>query len=149
MEYCGRSLTGGVEAVDMIERCLDYRRVKRLASWPLCISDTMYYLIDVENGEDIGVWFFHPNGDAFQVHACMKDRHRGRRAARSVKECFRWMFTNTDTKRIVAAIPDAYREVCYMARHVGMSFAGVDGRAFRCYTLDRQTFEKEENHASS
>jgi len=126
----------------MIERCFDYRRVKRLAKWPLCVSDEVYYLIDVEDGEDIGVWFFHPNNDAFQVHASMKEGNRGRRAAQSVRECFRWMFAHTKTKKIIAAIPKDYREVHVMARHVGMTFDGIDVRDFRCYSLDKMAFEQ-------
>jgi len=126
----------------MIERCLDYRRVKRLAPWPLCISDTVYYLVDVEEGEDIGVWFFHPNNNSLQIHVNMKEGHRGRRAAQSGRECFGWMFEHTSTKKIVAAIPKDYREVHVMARHVGMTFDGIDARGCRCYSLDRLTFEQ-------
>ncbi len=131
----------------MIERSMDFRRIKRLAPWALCISDKVYYLIDSVNGEDVGIWLFHPNSGGFQVHAYMTEGHRGRRAAQSVRECFTWIFTHTDAKKIVAAIPRTYKEVHVMARHVGMKFDGFDTRTFRCYSLDKRTFEQEKSNA--
>lgn len=127
----------------MIERCFDLRRVKRLADWDLCISRKIIYLIDTEDGKDIGLWTFYPRKNGYVVHADMDKDHRGVRAAKSASDSFEWIFKHTDAEIIIAEIPIKYRKVHVMARHVGMNFDGVGMRGFRCYSLAKQTLMKQ------
>lgn len=115
----------------MIEHTRDFRRVKRLASWPIFISPETYYLIDVEDGKDIGAWMFTPRDGALTVHAAMKVG--GARAAESAREAFQWIFGHTSHESIFAVVPEGHRHVQAMACHVGMEFYAVDGDGCRCY----------------
>lgn len=124
----------------MIERCFDLRRVKHLADWELCISQKIIYLVDVEDGKDVGVWAFHTYKDGYMVHASMGEGYRGARAAKSLLDSFKWMFTHTSTGIIFAEIPIAFRKVHFIVRHVGMRFDGIEAESLRCYSLTKQAF---------
>ena len=124
----------------MIERCFDLRRVKRLADWDLCISRRLIYLVEVEDGEDVGVIVFVPTPGGFMTHVELGKKCRGTRAAQIVRDCFKWVFTHTDAETIFADIPVPFRRVHFMARHVGMRFDGIDADVLRCYSLTKQAF---------
>ena len=127
----------------MIERSQEYRRIKRVSGWPnLAVSPKVFYLIDSDGGKDAGVWVFHPQHNALQVHVAMDRRHRGKYAVASARAAFAWIFEHTDCELIVAEIPDEYRYVHFMARHVGMTLTGIDEDDRRCYRLDKPHFEQ-------
>lgn len=117
----------------MIEHTRDFRRVKRLAHWPIHISSGTYYLVDVEDGKDIGAWMFTPQNDVLVVHAAMKKG--GARAAQSAREAFNWIFGHTDHQNIFAVVPRGLKHVHAMACHVGMTFYAVDEDGCRCYFI--------------
>lgn len=122
---------GGV----MIEHVRDFRRVKKLAGWDVRISSRTAYLVDSEDGKDIGIWMFTPCDDVLSVHANMQVK--GARAAKSAREAFRWIFEHTDWESIFAVIPSDLRHVQAMACHVGMEFYAVDDDGDRCYFIRR------------
>lgn len=123
----------------MIERATSYRRIKRLApNWGLVISDEIYYLIEVMDGRDVGVWAFEPYENGFQTHAHMSKEYRGAKAAFSARCAFAWMFDITCCGIIFAVIPEPLHHVHVMARHIGMKYNGKT-KGFRKYSmLDRE-----------
>ena len=111
----------------MIERTEDYRRAKRFISWPLVISNSFYYLMEIEGIEDIGVWTLHPHKDGVMVHADMGQNCRGRKAVESLKAAFKWIWDNTPFKSIYAGIPADNKPACQVASKAGMGYAGNSG----------------------
>lgn len=122
----------------MIERATSYRRIKRVApNWTLVVSDELYYLIEVRDGRDVGVWAFEPCENGFRVHANMSKEYRGAKAAVSARSAFEWMFENTKCGIIFAGIPEFMHHVQMMACHIGMTFDGKT-QDFREYSMIRQ-----------
>lgn len=114
----------------MIERTLDYRRVKKIVEWPLTISREIIYLIDVKDGKDLGVWSFFKNVDgsnSYVIHADLGAMVRGRKAIESAKAAFKWIFDNTKIDFIIASVEKHRKDVCYMAVYAGMESLGING----------------------
>lgn len=126
----------------MIERATSYRRVKALApDWDLVVSDKIYYLVETENGEDVGVICYHPcDVDGLLMHVNLGDKCRGARAAQAYRNAFAWMFENTDCDMLLGRIPQAYRAARFMARTVGGKFNGIDIDGLRCYSTSRSDY---------
>ncbi len=122
---------------DIIERCKDFRRIVRISDWLVNISPTCYYLMEVKNGKDLGVWGFHRYSDGLMVHVNMSADCRGKAAADSARNAFKWIFDNTDTKMIYALIPAVNRKTQVLAVFVGLSFIYNDKKGNRCYKLER------------
>lgn len=111
----------------MIERCTDYRRIKKFLECPVCVSSEIYYLMEIKDGVDLGVWILHPTiHDTTNLtgHANLGDGCRGRDALTSARDAFEWIFTNTDFKFIVAKIPNVKRHAQFMVRWAGMQPSG-------------------------
>ena len=106
----------------MIYRTFDYRRLKRLVNWPPIISRESIYLIEENNGDYIGLWSFHKHLVGVMIHADMTLKCRGKRAAESAVNAFKWIFENTDNKIIYAKISVEKREASYIAIASGMKF---------------------------
>ncbi len=117
----------------MIEHSREFRRIKKLCDWPLNISREYYYLIETENGKDLGVWMFRPEEEYITVHANLGDECKGKKAADSARNSFKWIFDNTSFKIIHAIIPKRLKHVQMLARVVGFEFLkeGNDCRAYR------------------
>ena len=127
----------------MIRREEKYRRIKRVSGWPeLVVSRDMFYLMENDDGKDVGVWVFHPCEDGLMVHVAMDNSHRGAYAAASVRDAFAWIFLHTKHTTLVAEIPDAMRHVQFMARHVGMLLDGIDAHGLRCYRLNKPDIQR-------
>ncbi len=109
----------------MIERCLDYRRIKKLVDWPLVISSKIIYLIQSDNGKDEGVWSFEPDGNGVKGHADIGVYGKGKKAIEGAKECIRWIFKNTEAVFVSAAISRENMKACYLASWSGMKNMGV------------------------
>ncbi len=122
----------------MIQHCEDFRRVVRIADWMVNISPTCYYLMEVEEEKDLGVWGFHPYLDGLMVHVNMTEECRGKAAVESSKDAFKWIFDNTDTKTIYALIPETNKKVQVFAVSIGLSFIYSDKNKNRCYKLERK-----------
>lgn len=110
----------------MIERCLDYRRVKRLSDWNVVVSQDFYYLVERENGIDLGMWCVHPWRDGALGHVSMGKDCRGRKAVESGKNALKWLFENTEFDKIYAVSPNEIRAAQLVAARVGMECIGAD-----------------------
>ncbi len=106
----------------MIERCFDYRRIKKFPAWHVLISDEVYYLMEIKCGKDLGLWTFHPWFDGLLIHANVGDECRGRDAVASAKDAFKWIFENTGCRKIYAAIPNDKRPAQFVASWAGMTW---------------------------
>lgn len=122
----------------MIERCLSYRRIKKagLVDWPLVISSRMFYLMELVDGQDIGIWSFEAHDKGMKIHANMGEKCRGRKAIESAKEAFQWIFKNTNTEFIYAEIPRFNKKACYVASWAGMKNLGIKDNS-RLFKLTR------------
>ena len=109
----------------MIERCMDYRRIKKLVNWPLVISSKIIYLIQSEEGKDEGVWSFEPDGSGVKGHADIGVQGKGKKAVEGAKECIKWIFKNTEAAFVSAGIPTDNKAACCIAAWSGMRTIGV------------------------
>ena len=114
----------------MIERTFDYRKVRKIASWKPIISSDVIYLLD----DDQDLWAFHEHLDGLMIHAELSVNRRGKDAVISARRAFKWIFENTDAKKIYAVIPDDRKAACYMARWSGMKFTHKEDTE-RCYEV--------------
>ena len=123
----------------MIERATSYRRVKALApDWDLIVSDKVYYLVEMEGDEDIGVIAFHPcDVNSLMMHVELGEKCRGKRAVQAYKNAFDWMFANTDVEKLIGRIPKEYKHARVMARHVGAMFDEIDVDGLVCYSVTK------------
>lgn len=101
----------------MIEHSRNFRRIKKLWDLVISISIKDYYLIETEDGRDLGVWYFHPCEDGMMIHANMLVK--GKRAAKSARNAINWIFEHTSSKVIYADIPNNKRHAQMMASVVG------------------------------
>lgn len=120
----------------MIERCMDYRRIKKLVDWPLIISSKIIYLIQSDNGKDEGVWSFEPDGEGVKGHADIGVEGNGKKAIEGAKECIRWIFKNTKAAFVSAGIPLENSKACFIASKAGMESLGIKGD-FRHFKITR------------
>jgi hypothetical protein len=109
----------------MIERTLDYRRVKKLVDWPLVISSKIFYLIQTDGKKDQGVWSFEPDGKGLKGHADIGNTGKGRQAIEGAKDCIKWIFQNTGASFVSAAISRENLKACLVASRSGMESLGV------------------------
>jgi len=121
----------------VIEHTRDFRRVVKLAPWPIRLGPECHYLLEVAGGEDVGLWFFEPLGADMSVHVVMTDKCRGLRAKESGKAAFDWVFRHTDTESILAAIDSSRKDVAALARALGFNFLFSDKAGQRHYRIDR------------
>ena len=117
----------------MIEVTEDYRRINRVITWkPVFISSEWVYLIERDNGQDVGVWGFQEYRDGYRFHAGMGEDCRGKDAIESLKRAIAWMFENTKASVIYALIPDngkASRATAVVVIHAGLCYKNkVDGQ---------------------
>lgn len=134
----------------MIEHCKDFRRVKKLTDanpmkdhgpWRLSIARDIFYLVEVEDGKDIGAWAFEPYEDGYQMHAAMSDDCRGRKAVASGLDAIAWLFGNTDANAVYAGIPVELKHAHAIPRAAGLRFIGIKDD-LRCYEMRRENFAK-------
>jgi len=100
-------------------RTFDYRIVKKILNHDPLISSKIIYLLD-----DGNLWSLHKDGDYLRIHANMVNK-KGKEAIKSIKSAFKWIFYNTDTKKIVARIPKENRAACFFASQ-SMNFISND-----------------------
>ena len=109
----------------MIERTMDYRRVKNLLTWPFVISSKIFYLVQSDIGKDEGVWSFEPNGKGLKGHADIGINGKGKKAIEGAKDCIKWIFANTGAEFVSAAISRENMKACYVDSWSGMKNLGV------------------------
>jgi hypothetical protein len=135
----------------MIERTQDYRIVKRITNenpmegtteWDLTISDKVFYLLEVVDGNALGVWAFEPAPDgSYEMHAAMGKDCRGAKAVQSGLNAISWLYENTKCNDIVAPVPVHLKHAQRIPRCAGLVYRGIDeGR--KIYTMDRNLFKE-------
>lgn len=129
----------------MIERCLDYRRVKKFPGCSICVSDEVYYLMETKDGVDLGVWSLFPWRDGVSIHADLGPKCRGKDAKESAKSVFKWIFDNTFYKIIYAFIPNNTRPAQIMASIAGMEYMHTESN-FRFYKIECDKQREEGYH---
>jgi len=118
----------------MIFRCTDYRRIKKFPDWRLLVSSEVYYLMEIKDGVDLGVWSLHPWKDGLMIHANLP-YCSGKDVVESAKNAFKWIFINTSFKVIYAAIPNDKRHAQFIASWSGMEFQDTDEKK-RYYKIE-------------
>ena len=132
----------------MIERCFDFRRVKKFYGERTKVSMEVVYLMEIENQKDVGCWNFHPWFDGAMIHAEMGKECRGRKAINSVRGAFDWLFENTPADKIYGIIPNDKRHVQIIAVHAGMTFLRDDNTGTRLYLMTREIFHELQRKAA-
>lgn len=133
----------------MIERTQDYRRVKRITAanpmsednpWQLTISIDFIYLIEVQGGEDVGVWCFEPDDECgYLMHTAMTPACRGKDAIKSGLDAIGWLYANTDADQIIAPVPARLRHAQLIPRNAGLEYMGAEG-GIKFYKMTRDLF---------
>jgi hypothetical protein len=133
----------------MIERTEDYRRVKRITAanpmsedspWELIISNDLFYLIEVQDGQDVGVWCFEPDPDlGYLMHTAMTPACRGRNAIKSGLNAIGWLYDNTDAEQIIAPVPVHLRHAQLIPRNAGLEYMGGNEKV-KYYKMTRDLF---------
>lgn len=121
----------------MIELSKDFRRIKAVFDGPINMGG--HYLVEVEDGKDLGAWGFYPIDDGFEVHVTLSPECRGHKAATSARNAFDWIWLHTDETVIYAAIPLSKKPAMMLANVVGFEFIFSD-YGNRCYKLERSTY---------
>ena len=124
----------------MIERCFDYRRIQKFPDWRMCVSQELFYLMEVKDGKDLGVWTLHPWHDGLLIHASLSKECSGKCAKHSAIQAFNWVFQNTQYKDIYASISNSKRHAQFMAVSAGMNFIYSDNDK-RYYKIDMNDFK--------
>jgi hypothetical protein len=104
----------------VIERTQDYRILTRLLSQKPVFSDDIYYLLEKEGSEILGVWACVKMRNAIVIHADMGPNCRGMKAVDSAKEAFKWLFKNVRVEKIYAKIEKEKKAACQIASRAGM-----------------------------
>lgn len=99
----------------------------------MVISADYFYLIEEQDGKDVGLWHFHEWKDGVALHVAMTEACRGRRALESGKAALRWIFDNTDFRKVYAATE--VRAAQFMAVWIGMKFLYVE-QGHRVYMVE-------------
>ncbi len=134
-----------------LERTQDYRRVKRLTlanpidedtPWDLTISRNVFYLIEVKDGQDVGVWCFEPenNGD-YVMHTAMSPACRGKAAIDSGLDAIRWLYEHTEANNIIAPVPKRLKHAQRIPRAAGLVYEGTQDDS-KIYKMNRELFNK-------
>ena len=126
----------------MIEATKDFRRVKRVWPNPIDIGRNCHYLMERVDDRDLGVWVFYSVDDGLMVHVNLGEECRGRMAKMSAMNAFDWIWYNTETPVIYAAIAEDKRNVHLLAQAVGFDFIFCDQAGNRCYSLERPNVER-------
>lgn len=127
----------------MIERATSYRRVKRLApDWDIIPSDEIFYLVECEDGEDLGIMGFHTcDQEGLSMHVELGLKCRGKKASAACKAAIEWVFTNTGCEILRGRIPPENKPSRLMACHIGYTFDEIDEGGLCCYSIEKRKFE--------
>lgn len=106
----------------MLWRCFDYRKINKFwfEDGYAPVSSNIIYLME----DDIGMWSFQflskDKSEGYSIGAYMGPDCRGKKAFKSMLNSFKWIFSNTDIKRIFADIPRDRRKSCLIASRLMM-----------------------------
>jgi len=97
-------------------------------------QEEIYYLSVEDEGSIIGLVVFHifNHPVCFQGHVNYLPEYWGNGLDRHTGEAIRWMFENTDCRKVVALIPDDYPEILVHAKRAGMNKEGYLTNSIIC-----------------
>lgn len=131
-----------------IERLFDSQQIKSIIShpeiYPYIIDDgspsaedydptplfECCYFLGVFESEIIGCLFFHPeNYITYQVHIAILPEYR-KSSTSAMNKSFKWMFENTNCKKIIANVPITNQSAYALVKRAGMKNEGLNERSF-------------------
>lgn len=93
---------------------------------PLLESAGMYFLGWCVDAAWAGLWMLKPwNSTTYEIHTCILPPYRGQAAIHAAKDAGRWMFENTECRKIVTLVPEDNRPAMAYALAGGMEKEGV------------------------
>lgn len=114
----------------MIERTQDQARVQKFRDTSGDPIEDSYYLLEVVDGEDLGVWYFHPCEDGMMIHVGMSEKCRGSKAADSGRRAMKWIHGEMGAKTIYVGVNPRRHDIRSLVCSVGFEF-------LTCYGGDR------------
>lgn len=122
---------------NMLERVSDYRRINRIATWhPVFVTNEWIYLIEKEEGIDLGLLAFEKDRDGYRFHLAMGIKCRGQKAIESIKRAIDWIFENTEAKAIYAVIPEDNKPASIVVIQAGLCYTKTEDK-YRYYEVMR------------
>ena len=87
---------------------------------PCVERDDIYYLFK----EKVGLFPCVKEDNTMFIHAAILPESRGIKAVRAAREAFKWIYQNTNVKRILSPIYPNQKHVRHFAKSVGMTLIG-------------------------
>lgn len=132
------------------ERTTDYKLIKSIVTHPRVyqhVSDDfamppedweptqhelIWYLLVKEGEEVLGLFTIIPhNAICWDVHTTLLPTAWGPKGRKAAREALRWMFTNTDCKRLTTEVPDYNSLALRFAEAAGMKKYGYNPESFQ------------------
>lgn len=95
------------------------------------VSNSVYWLSPMEEGQRYGVFFLHPhNFVCYEVHTCLLPMIWGR-TRECTKAAIDWVFNNTPCQRIITNVPDYNILALRLAEDSGMVQFGINKKSYQ------------------
>ena len=115
----------------MIERCFDYRIVKRYLGVVPAVSSEIYYLEE----KGVGMWTVFKYKEGVQIHADLTKECRGNAAVSSGMDVLRWLKKNTKAKTFYALVPKYNQAAGRIAISCGLTRSKEIEEGFTVYEV--------------
>lgn len=90
-------------------------------------NDIVYFLAGVVDEKVASMFFYHPHNQAmYEVHSAVLPEYRGKLAVKMAAESLKWMFTNTECRKVITHVPIYNIPALSIAKRVGMIVEGVN-----------------------
>lgn len=103
----------------------------------LPVEDERFWYVIVRcepHNELLGLFLLLPLSRVrWEIHCCLLPNAWGERAREAAREVFRWMWTQSTARRIVATIPRCNPLAVRLAERAGMRRIGIDEQSFLKY----------------
>lgn len=94
-------------------------------------NDSITYLLVRLDGVPAGVFVFMPqNGVCWEVHTCLLPSLWGPGAAEAARQAARWVWRNSECRRIVTNVPAYNRLALRFAKAAGMTEYGRNPKSY-------------------
>lgn len=118
-------------AIDIFNRMFDEVSEDDIESYvPDVVNE--YWVALAEEETIIGLYRLHQlNAITYQIHALILSEHRERHAKESGRIILQWCLDNLDFHKLVAEIPELYRNVYHFTKGQGFQDEGINRESFR------------------
>lgn len=98
------------------------------ADWKPTINEQIYYLgVYDDDNEYLGLFVYLPvTSIIYEVHTCLLPVSWGRGSVEALRASLKWMFINTDCKRVTTRIPDDNKLAIKFGVKAGLEFVGLE-----------------------